>query len=158
MVLGGLAAGVVTAQDTISTSVTVPEMRLDELDELSRDNPDEFAGSTPDKRNGLVTIYVVRGGLPGAKKKISDKASKLTAGAGAADRTLRIQIVEVTHTWRELNSLHQSVTDHHDAIARALGTQLNEWFINPATNTVELGVSTLEFTRRGFHPTNRQRQ
>lgn len=129
---------------------TVSSAQLAGLNALVAAQPDNFAGATVDQATGVLTVRVVQGRDGAAqtalRSRLAAKSTGASKGADSATRTIRLQTA--AHSTRELTAVRDRVTTEAGWAAKAKPV-LSEWYVNVATNTVDVGVTriTPELTR-----------
>jgi hypothetical protein len=140
--LPGSAAAAPTVDGATVSSAQQAEVRA-----VVEAKPDQFAGAVVDPATGVLTVRVVQGKDGAARTALrSGLAARSAAGPKGSARTLRLQ--PAAHSMRELTAVRDRVTTEAGWAAKAKPV-LSEWYVNVATNTVDVGVTrvTPELTR-----------
>jgi hypothetical protein len=138
-----VAAGIAAAGPSAAAApgldgATVSSAQLAEVGAVVAARPDEFAGASVDPATGDLTVRVVQGRDSSAKAALRSRLAVKAKGATGTARTLRL--LPAGHSMRELTAVRDRVATEAGWAAKAKPV-LSEWYVNVATNTVDVGVT-----------------
>ena len=139
------APGAASAAPAVD-GATVSSAQLAGLSAVVAAKPDDFAGASVDPATGVLTVRVVQGRDGAAQAALRSQLAVRSTAASNGARTLRLQ--PAGHSMRELTAVRDRVTTEAGWAALAKPV-LSEWYVDVATNTVDVGVTriTPELTR-----------
>ncbi|MFE0590110.1 alpha-lytic protease prodomain-containing protein [Micromonospora echinospora] len=140
----GLLAGLLGATLVLSpagaapdAAVTIDHAQLAAVRDLADRNPDRYAGVVLDADAATVRLFVRGSDRVEATKTLRSLAA---APTGSADSSLRLHLVPVRHSMRDLSATMNQVPERQP-FASVAGKNLSAWYVDPAQNKVVIGMT-----------------